>query len=204
MIVTGIEVSESNSTSISVAQDLIDFAKAVTELLFRFCSYLRKKIDYHTEPFLGARRINHDTYPARHAPLSENGKENNMFTRNLTLRAAMVVAGLGMASGLAAAPQAGPADAVAVCRAVLQDDVSELSRLLADYRIPSAYSVVALAPGSGRLRDARNGYLCNNMALDEFAAAVGAERTTEMLAGESTEQKDLVAESDEVGPETRS
>ncbi len=127
-----------------------------------------------------------------------------MATRKLVLRAAAIIMGVSFTAGLTAAPKTGEDDAVAVCRAVLQDDVAEVSRLLADYRVQSGYSIVALSPGSVRFRDARNGYLCNNMALDKFAAVVGAERTTEMFAGESSAQEDFVAESDEMSTETRS
>ena len=126
-----------------------------------------------------------------------------MTTRKFGSQVAALICGVGIASGLAAAPQAGPDDAVAVCRAVLQDNVEEVSRLLADYRTPMAYSVATLSPGSARLRDARNVYLCNDKPLDEFAEFVGAERTSEMFAGETAGTEDYVAEAEVSASETQ-
>ncbi len=117
-----------------------------------------------------------------------------MSTSKFAAQLSAIVCGLGLAASVSAAPYKGPADAVAVCEAIVQDNAEVVSRLLADYRTPVEYSVVSLAPGSVSLKNARDAFLCNGMALDDFAAAVGAEQTSALFAGSEVAAEDYVAD----------
>ncbi|MEP1470553.1 MAG: hypothetical protein ABJK20_10380 [Halieaceae bacterium] len=92
-----------------------------------------------------------------------------------------------------ATPSQGPADAVAVCQAIVQDNAAEVSRLLTDYRAPVEYSVASMGTSSASLRNARNVFECNGMDLDDFAGAVGAEKTSALFADADSTGKEYVA-----------
>lgn len=107
----------------------------------------------------------------------------------------MIIGGMTLTTGALAMESAkGPADAVAICEAVLQDNAQGVAKLLSDYRAPRVYSVATLAPSTATLRDARDVYTCNGMSLNEFAKAVGAEETAALLASKEQSSEDLVAD----------
>lgn len=121
------------------------------------------------------------------------------MTTSTTLRAASTVF-LGFtlaAAAMTAQAGKGPADALAVCKAVVQDNPAEVSRLLAAYRAPFAYSYSHLAPGGAAKRDARNMYECNGLPLRDFAQSVGAERTAAFFDGDRLAEDDYIAGSQE-------
>jgi hypothetical protein len=113
----------------------------------------------------------------------------------ISAQAAAISLGLGVAIA-SAAPSQGPADAVAVCQAIVQDNAAEVSRLLTDYRAPVEYSVASMGTSSSSLRSARNVFECNGMDLDDFAGAVGAEKTSALFANTETAGEDYVAGND--------
>jgi len=74
---------------------------------------------------------------------------------------------------------------------------------LTEYRAPVDYSLASLLPGSVSLKNSRNVYQCNGMALDEFAAAVGAEQTSALFAGTQATGEDYVAEAQDSGSDSQ-
>ena len=122
----------------------------------------------------------------------------------LKISAQITVMSLGF--GIAAAnatPVQGPADAVAVCQAIVQDNAAEVSRLLSDYRAPVEYSVASIGTNSTSLRDARNVFECNGMDLDDFASAVGAEKTSALFANAEAAGEDYVAGNETEGTDSQ-
>ena len=118
-----------------------------------------------------------------------------MNTLKQIAQISMVLGGLTLAStSMAMESNKGPADAVAVCEAVLQDNAQQVAKLLANYRAPRVYSVATLAPSSANLRDARDVYTCNGMSLADFAEAVGAEETAALFASKQGTSEDFVAD----------
>ena len=126
-----------------------------------------------------------------------------MSTSKFAGQLSAIVCGLGLVASVSAAPLKGPADAVAVCQAIVQDDAQKVSRLLTEYRAPVDYSLASLLPGSVSLKNSRNVYQCNGMALDEFAAAVGAEQTSALFAGTQATGEDYVAEARDSGSDSQ-
>jgi hypothetical protein len=126
-----------------------------------------------------------------------------MSTSKFAAQLSAIVCGLGLVASVSAAPHKGPADAVAVCQAIMQDDAQKVSRLLTQYRAPVDYSIASLVPGSVSLKTSRNVYQCNGMALDEFAAAVGAEQTSALFAGARATGEDNMAEAQGSGSDSQ-
>ena len=117
-----------------------------------------------------------------------------MKTLKLSAQFAAITCTLGVALNVSATSINGPTDAVAVCQAIVADNAPEVSRLLSDYRESNDYSIAVMTSNRALLKDARNAYQCNGMALKEFAGAIGAEKTSALLGNPVTTVEDYVAD----------
>lgn len=97
--------------------------------------------------------------------------------------------GLAAADELATVGYSGNGLGRQVCKAVVQDDIAKLKRVLRSYQNTLAYGYTQ----SRDRREVARDFTCNGMGLEAFSDSIGARNVSGYFAGDSTMAKEQLA-----------